>query len=568
LPDSLENTHSKQVLQDLRDGVHKTETDPFHVLLYKKNTITTRSEWKELLTNVYIWYDWFSQPQPSRGTSKDETATLNRDLILALDSVSAYVERADTLMILAPSSVHTDIVHKQTGKKTYTCYRTWRRRGFCVLEFFCANLSRRSTHPVLLVRSVTDAPIWISSQECLKLAVGECNFTCCEMNHLGHEGDSKMKCSRKSVKIVMSQMIDAKAKHLFMMKSVVHGRFTRVLKHWWLRGLDENGWMTPFSSLSRESLKDDLKTWLDWDKNIDGTFFDREGISLLFYAVSANHFEAVSYLLTKINKRFKNHAKERQRRIESRCPKSGFLDVGMPGSCTTLMIAMGIASPRVVELLLKNGTNPYVTEINGNNPLMYACAGNRVDNVKFWLKQFPDWDLQARNSVVGGCALGITVFMGPNRLALTKLLLESGANIIAYNDTGGFCLTDACSNEDCDPNVVRFLLNYCSDNVNTQIRARTLKWKLVRFVAKTAVRIFKTSNGLFRSIAIDDGSTALHYATMRGDTEIVELLLSKGSDPYLKNGLGLNVSAMCITFPELREIFKKYKQKRTTKFNK
>ena len=35
-------------------------------------------------------------------------------------------------------------------------------------------------------------------------------------------------------------MIEAKANHLFMENNVVYGRWTRVLKHWWLRGLDEN----------------------------------------------------------------------------------------------------------------------------------------------------------------------------------------------------------------------------------------------------------------------------------------------------------------------------------------
>lgn len=58
---------------------------------------------------------------------------------------------------------------------------------------------------------------------------------------------------------------------------------------------------------------------------------------------------------------------------------------------------------------------------------MGACVFNRVDNVKLWLKEFPDWDLDARNTVVGGVALGLAVFMGPNRYALTKFLLNSGA---------------------------------------------------------------------------------------------------------------------------------------------
>ena len=39
------------------------------------------------------------------------------------------------------------------------------------------------------------------------------------------------------------------------------------------------------------------------------------------------------------------------------------------------------------------------------------CTFNRVDNVKFWLKEFPDWNLEARNMAVGGVALGLAVFL-------------------------------------------------------------------------------------------------------------------------------------------------------------
>ena len=108
-----------KVLRDLRDGCYKTETDPFHVLVYKENTITTSSEWKELLSNAYVWYDWISQPQPSQGTSQDEIKRLERDLVSALDSVASYVERSDTLVILSPSCVHADKINEQTRRKMY-----------------------------------------------------------------------------------------------------------------------------------------------------------------------------------------------------------------------------------------------------------------------------------------------------------------------------------------------------------------------------------------------------------------------------------------------------------------
>ena len=41
-------------------------------------------------------------------------------------------------------------------------------------------------------------------------------------------------------------------------------------------------------------------------------------------------------------------------------------------------------------------------------PSNVACT-NRLDNVKFWMKEFPDWDHEAANTSVGGKALGLTL---------------------------------------------------------------------------------------------------------------------------------------------------------------
>ena len=63
--------------------------------------------------------------------------------------------------------------------------------------------------------------------------------------------------------------------------------------------------------------------------------------------------------------------------------------------------------------------------------------------------------------------------------------------------------------------------------------------------------------GLVNSIAHDSGATALHYAVMRGDMEIVELLLSAGADPSVKNDLGQDAASMCNSFPELKGMLEK-----------
>ena len=228
-------------------------------------------------------------------------------------------------------------------------------------------------------------------------------------------------------------------------------------------------------------------------------------------------------LVEKINRDFSNDAEERKRRMESRICKEGFLKVCVPGSCTALICAMTVSSPGMIQLLLENGANVNATDINGNNPLVCACVYNNVNTVKFWLKEFPDWDLEARNNVVGGMALGCAVFMGPNRLELTTLLLKHGAKIDTVTDTGSSILLSACANTDADPRVVKLLLKTHNHDINYRRRGTTMKWRLIQMVAKTTVRVMSNPGLLIKVLAEEDGATALHESARRGDLEIVEV---------------------------------------------
>ena len=122
--------------------------------------------------------------------------------------------------------------------------------------------------------------------------------------------------------------------------------------------------------------------------------------------------------------------------------------------------------------------------------------------------------------------------------------------------SGSSVLMSACENEDADPNVVELLLNR-STNINRRRRARSIKWYTISNVAKAIIRFTPSSSVLLRQIALESGSTALHHATLRGDMEIVELLLSAGADPTLENDLGQDAAAMCKSYPELQGILQK-----------
>ena len=111
----------------LRDGeIDRVDMDLFHTIFYKEKITTRASEWHDMLSNAYIWFDFWSQPQPTLEKENVESARIN--LGLAIESMGAYVERADCFVVLVPGSVHMDRTDPRTGRKAYTNYRTYRRR--------------------------------------------------------------------------------------------------------------------------------------------------------------------------------------------------------------------------------------------------------------------------------------------------------------------------------------------------------------------------------------------------------------------------------------------------------
>ena len=222
--------------------------------------------------------------------------------------------------------------------------------------------------------------------------------------------------------------------------------------------------------------------------------------------------------------------------------------------------------PEIVSLLLEHGADPYECDIAGNDPLMFASIFGRTDNVKFWLERFPDWDLERKNKVVGGVALGHAVYMGPHRLELVKVLLEHGASLDSFVQIREVrSSSNLCESEDADPELLKLLLNLkkkMRTNVNYRLRGSTAKWRIIYRLARFLTRNKLTQSGLMTALAHDSGSTALHYAVQRGDVDCVNLLLENGANPSIKNDLGKTPVDYCDAFPELRGALKRVIQQR------
>ena len=102
-------------------------------------------------------------------------------------------------------------------------------------------------------------------------------------------------------------------------------------------------------------------------------------------------------------------------------------------------------------------------------------------------------------------------------------------------------------------NVLEKMKSSCSAKeftsiVNYRLKASTVKWKVLYFVSKNLNRTGLSKSGLMYAMSLWPGTTALNYAVMRGDVEIVTILLENGADPYIENDLGMNAFDICEKF--------------------
>lgn len=147
--------------------------------------------------------------------------------------------------------------------------------NFSLLSFSLCNIqSYTHIHTALLITSPSGIPEWISDLEAQKLAVGICDFTCCQRNH--KFGDKIVPCDRGITRAILETLIESKVQYLFKCEDILLARFFTTLRHWWLRGSN----IEDVKSRSIKAMKSRLD-WGDSDHEID-----KFGVSLLAYVTS------------------------------------------------------------------------------------------------------------------------------------------------------------------------------------------------------------------------------------------------------------------------------------------
>lgn len=151
---------------------------------------------------------------------------------------------------------------------------------------------------------------------------------------------------------------------------------------------------------------------------------------------------------------------------------------------------------KIVQILLRKGTNPDLQDNIGESALHYAVKYNLPEMV--------------------------------------KILLKNGANLNLQNNEGRSALWWAIRNEYTE--LVQNLLEKGANPDFFQIDKWPVLCYAVRYYPKIAQMLLE--NGANIHLQNESGETALHLAVLGNNSKIVRMLLKKGANPNLKDNDG------------------------------
>ena len=151
----------------------------------------------------------------------------------------------------------------------------------------------------------------------LKLTVGLCDFTCCQRNH--RFGNKIVPCDRGIAREILQTLIASKVESLYNIEKFVLARTHFCCTKFWTR---VPSCSSPNQIETLASLKQQLK-WGSLDcTDEQNPWLDREGISILMYAIGLDNVVLVNEIL-------KLYENKRAQLLAWRVPQDGVPEVGV-----------------------------------------------------------------------------------------------------------------------------------------------------------------------------------------------------------------------------------------------
>jgi len=558
----------QRVLRRMAQGnVPDVEIHYAQQLLYPgRGGILGKEEMRILGANSYIWYDFYSVPQPG---CEDESITTNEaddeakeeesdddgnpkttgssslhttkkgihgtdhrihgtkgalleGLLGAVRSIPAYMEQSSHMVVLAPTCAHAD----SNDDDHYVCdLRSWRRRGWCRLELQCRLFSSRGDGQVIVVQSAEATPWLVHPLEASRMCVGQ--------------GEFSVESDRAVTGQVLDKLIRGKAENLARKGEAFEHNYLNVIVPQILDGCGAGSTSGDRDKGNESYIMVDFMLLPDKES-------EKAGWTHLRFAVIRRDAARVADIL----------AQPDGVDVESPLTRD-YPEQFRKKAMTVLHDAMFSSTPEIVALLLDVGHARHdAVDGQGQDALIWAVTGGNVEAVRYWLERFPDWDLTVGDIMVGSNALNWCFYYldETKGLPIAHMLLNAGSDPHFVANAGVTILHLAAGSDDSSLGMVKLALEY--QDVNHQLRPKSGFWKAFYWAFKLALR-FGARKKFVQVFGHSPGMTALHNAAMFGNSPVVGLLLDSGADKTIRTDLGLtalDISHIFGPFPVIEEL--------------
>ena len=136
-------------------------------------------------------------------------ATLVEQLKAAVDSIPSYIERSCMMWVVVPPCKHQNL-------DTICDFASWRRRGWCRMEFAASKLACGSDMPLMVIKSQEQPPEFINPCDMFKLNPAR--------------GEFSVEADRDKVNATLKTMLHAKAESYAQMPSTGLWARSRTLR--------------------------------------------------------------------------------------------------------------------------------------------------------------------------------------------------------------------------------------------------------------------------------------------------------------------------------------------------
>ena len=524
-------------IRNLMRGKTKVTSNIALDAAYSYPMLTTGKEWKQRLPNMYIWLDYLSIPQPGAGGgqhSDHRQSTDNSELVAqltaAVNSIPSYIARSSMMWIVVPPVKHASL------EDAICDFTSWRRRGWCRMEFAASKLCAGDDMPLMVVTSPTAPPEYFNPCDIFKLCAARGDFT--------------VDSDRDAVNETLTKMLKAKVER-YAKEDITLSRLLQVFSPLFV---PREAYYGASGGL------DHLKSFLKWRGDAEEEAWEAEtGWNLLTLACAMDDGDAVDALLAQDPAKVKGllEAKGTQLAIpgNGKGPKLRREPLGNKllqyATCMTpLLAAMTFASRDIVQKLLDAGApvdrndpsksskklaaaydNCDGVALLGYRPCTFrgAVIAGKHENVDLFLERYPQY-ATAQHPESNACPLHYAAMTSQCRgqKKVVEALLKHGA-APSLDEANGFwygsVLAATCNTYDQDHDTVRLLMKAGADPAKPEILHPQAK-----FLRKvTAVfRFFKVDMGGFHRMlsALPQRwkQTPTHIAAQRGDVALVKVL--------------------------------------------